>query len=134
MRTPNLSQLELDGFWTYLVSGTDRGGIACVKEGLIVGGDDVALFNGLIAKRGGSVSGTLLVTRFNAPREHRGLWGNNALRYAISFAGFHTGREIRIHFERPDVRDQKHQAVLTYRGPTPGSSAHLALASAMTAA
>ncbi len=130
MQSLHVSQIELDGFWTYLVPGTVRGGIACIKDGLIVGGDDQALFNGLIRKRGCSVSGTVLVTRFNAPPEQRGLWNNDASRYAISFAGFHSGREIRIDFERPDVQDQKYHAVFTYRGPTPLGDAQLGIAAA----
>ena len=130
MRPLNISQIELDGFWTYLVSGTVRGGIACIKDGLIVGGDDQALFNGLIKKRGGSVSGTVLVTRFNAPPEQPRLWNNDSLRYAISFAGFHAGRELRIDLERPDVQDQKYHAVFTYRGPAPLGHAQLVIAAA----
>lgn len=109
----------LEGFWTYLVPGTNRGGLLCVKNGVVVGGDNIAFFNGLVTEEEDYISVTVLTTRFNenAPRDR--LWGESPSRYAMHFVGVRAGDEAFGYFERPGFPQGRFNIVLTYRGPAP---------------
>jgi hypothetical protein len=111
--------LSLDGFWTYLISGTPRGGLLCVKDDLLVGGDNIAFFNGLLTEQEGCISGTVLATRFNESAQLDSLWGNSPRQYVMQFFAVRTGQEAFGSFERPGFARGKFDVVLTYRGPAP---------------
>ena len=110
---------SLTGFWTYLVSGTIRGGLLCIKDGLLIGGDNVAYFNGLVTEEEGRVSGTVLATRFNDSAQHDGLWADSPRQYVMHFSGVRRGQDGFGTFERPGSARGKFHIVLTYRGPAP---------------
>jgi hypothetical protein len=78
---------SLDGFWTYLVPGTIRGGLLCVKDRVVVGGDNIAYFNALLTEAKDRIAGTLLATRFNENAQLDGLWGASPRQYAVLFCG-----------------------------------------------
>jgi hypothetical protein len=109
----------LEGFWTYLIPGTPRGGVMCVKNGTVTGGDNIAFFNGIFTKAGEKVTGTVLTTRFNDAAQLDGLWGETQSRYVMQFAGQHTGDSIIGRFSRPGLPHSDFELVMTPRGPAP---------------
>lgn len=110
---------SLEGFWTYIVSGTSRGGLLCVRNGVIVGGDNIAFFNGLLSEEHGRITGTILTTRFNDRAQQDGLWGKSPRQYAMVFLGVRSGSQAFGSFERKGGSGAKFKVVLTYRGPVP---------------
>jgi hypothetical protein len=109
----------LDGFWTYTIRGTIRGGILCIKSGAVTGGDNIAFFNGIAVEAESELTITVLTTRFNDAAQLDGLWGETQRRYTLQFVGKREGDTIVGTFCRPDLANSTLELVATRRGPAP---------------
>jgi hypothetical protein len=109
----------LDGFWTYIIPSTIRGGILCIKSGMVTGGDNIAFFNGVAIETESELKITVLTTRFNDAAQLDGLWGETQRRYAMEFIGRRDGDTISGKFRRPDLVNGTFEIVATRRGPAP---------------
>jgi hypothetical protein len=109
----------LDGFWTYIIPTTIRGGILCIKSGMVTGGDNIAFFNGVAIETESELKITVLTTRFNDAAQLDGLWGETQRRYAMEFIGRRDGDNISGKFRRPDLVNSTFEIVATRRGPAP---------------
>src|SRR5947209_15382681 len=57
---------SVDGLWTYVVRGTNRGGVLVIKSGVVVGGNGILYFQGVVLPIGdGRISMTTQAIRFN---------------------------------------------------------------------
>jgi hypothetical protein len=90
-----------------------------VKDRVVVGGDNIAYFNGLLTEAKDRIAGTLLATRFNENAQLDGLWGTSPRQYAMLFSAVRAGNEAFGTFERPGAPQGKFEVVFTYRGPAP---------------
>jgi len=109
----------LDGFWTYIIPGTIRGGILCIKSGMVTGGDNIAFFNGIAVETESELKITVLTTRFNDAAQLDGLWGETQRRYTMEFVGRRDGDAITGKFHRPGLANSTFDIVVTRRGPAP---------------
>ena len=109
----------IDGFYTFLLSGTARGGVLFIKKGMIMGGDHVAVFDGVILKIHDKLKATVIRTRFNHSPEVDSVWGDAQNRFVIEFLGEASGESITGKFSRPDRPDISFDVVMTRRGPVP---------------
>src|SRR5947209_9112562 len=106
----------LDGFWTYIIPGTIRGGILCIKSGMVTGGDNIAFFNGIATETESELKITVLTTRFNDAAQLDGLWGETQRRYTMEFVGRRDGDTITGKFRRPDLANCKFVLIGTCTG------------------
>jgi hypothetical protein len=109
----------LDGFWTYVIPATVRGGILCIKCGAVTGGDNIAFFNGIAVETESELKITVLATRFNDAAQLDGLWGEREKRYTLQFTGKRDGDSIVGGFCRPGLANSTFSIVATRRGPAP---------------
>jgi hypothetical protein len=110
---------SLDGFWTYVVPGTNRGGLVIIRSGVVLGGDNVLTFRGALVQNGSRISMAMLATRFNHDPTWDSVWGVNTAFYAMRFEGEAIGEEIITgKITREDV-ERTFDVEMTRRGPAP---------------
>jgi hypothetical protein len=110
---------SLNGIWTYIVPGTNRGGVLYVRDGIMVGGSNIALFRGIATEAEGDIRGTVQAHRFNDDAQMDSMWGGALPNFSMTFCGRHEGETIVGRFERLDRPERSFDVVMTYRGLGP---------------
>lgn len=110
----------LDGFWTYTLPGTTRGGTLCVRNGVACGGDNLHFFQGTASENSeGSVHATFLATRFVEAGADQAAWGKESARFAVRFEGELHQNLIIGRAQRDDLPGVVLDMILERRGDCP---------------
>jgi hypothetical protein len=111
----------LNGFWTYHVPNTDRGGTLSIRNGVVCGGDNVNFLQGVAKESGdGTVTAVLLATRFARSPEVRSAWGTESARFAMTFEGAGAGpNQLSGRVRRDDLPGVALDMILERRGECP---------------
>jgi len=108
---------SVDGLWTYVVPGTNRGGVLVIKSGVVVGGNGILYFQGVVLPLSdGRISMTTHAVRFNHDASLDESWATNQDSQSVRFEGRRVGQEFIGTVTRHDT-DQTFEIVLTRRGP-----------------
>jgi hypothetical protein len=111
------SDQSFDGFWTYTIVDTNRGGVLMIKCGVVVGGNSLLYFRGIVLPIGdGRISMTTHVHRFNHDPSWDRVWGADADFYLLTFEGRWNGEHFVGTVTRHDIQD-RFQLILTRQGP-----------------
>ena len=93
----------MEGFWTFLVSETQSGGVLMARDGKLYGGDECYYFQGTYTAEEDQVTMSLDINLYNPEGLFVRPWGDSAEQFALAFAGSRTGDSIKGTIRRPGM-------------------------------